>query len=125
MHSRCMAWWRRGIADLDVVLARHRIAGSGRWSASSPATGVFFSGATCAARSAGMRMSPGLAQYLVDARLPDVADVVIRIPSAARPPAEGSDLHVRMIHDGVLQEMPGGLVTCPIPSFRRYILARA
>ena len=75
----------------------------------------------------------------VNADLPAVADVVGRIPEPGAPmhrivewcreatgtAAEGSDLHARMIHDGVLQEMPGGLVTCPIPSFRRYILARA
>ena len=75
----------------------------------------------------------------VNADFPAVADVVGRIPEsgaaahrivewcreATGTTAEGSDLHVRMIHDGVLQEMPGGLVTCPIPSFRRYILARA
>ena len=75
----------------------------------------------------------------VNADLPAVADVVGRIPEAGAPmhhivewcrgatgtAAQGSDLHARMIHDGVLQEMPGGLVTCPIPSFRRYILARA
>ena len=75
----------------------------------------------------------------VNADLPAVADVVGRIPEsgaamhrivqwcreATGTAAQGSDLHARMIHDGVLQEMPGGLVTCPIPSFRRYILARA
>ena len=75
----------------------------------------------------------------VNADLPAVADVVGRIPEPGAPmhrivewcreatgtAAQGSDLHARMIHDGVLQEMPGGLVTCPIPSFRRYILARA
>lgn len=71
--------------------------------------------------------------------LPAVADVVGRIPEsgaaahrivewcreATGTAAAGSDLHARMIHDGVLQEMPGGLVACPIPSFRRHILARA
>ena len=75
----------------------------------------------------------------VNADLPAVAGVVGRIPEPGAPmhrivewcreatgaAAEGSDLHARMIHDGVLQEMPGGLVTCPIPSFRRYILERA
>ena len=75
----------------------------------------------------------------VNADLPAVAEVVRRIPESGAPmhrtvewcreatgtAAEGSDLHARMIHDGVLQEMPGGLVTCPIPSFRRYLLARA
>ena len=75
----------------------------------------------------------------VSADFPAVADVVGRIPEsgaqmyrivewcreATGTAADGSDLHARMIHDGVLQEMPGGLVTCPIPSFRRYILARA
>ena len=75
----------------------------------------------------------------VNADLPAVADVVRRIPGPGAPmhrivewcreatgtAAEGSDLHARMIHDGVLQEMPGGLVTCPIPSFRRYILERS
>ena len=75
----------------------------------------------------------------VNADFPAVAEVVGRIPEsgaamhrivewcreATGTAAEGSDLHARMIHDGVLQEMPGGLVTCPIPSFRRYILARA
>ena len=75
----------------------------------------------------------------VNADFPAVVDVVGRIPEsgaathrivewcreAAGTTAEGNDLHARMIHDGVLQEMPGGLVTCPIPSFRRYILARA
>ena len=75
----------------------------------------------------------------VNADLPAVAAVVRRIPESGAPmhrtvewcreatgmAAEGSDLHARMIHDGVLQEMPGGLVTCPIPSFRRYLLARA
>ena len=75
----------------------------------------------------------------VNADLPAVADVVGRIPEPGAPmhrivewcreatgaAERGSDLHARMIHDGVLQEMPGGLVTCPIPSFRRYILARA
>ena len=74
----------------------------------------------------------------VNADFPAVADVVGRIPEsgaamhrivewcreATGTAAEGSDLHARMIHDGVLQEMPGGLVTCPIPSFRQYILAR-
>ena len=75
----------------------------------------------------------------VNADFPAVAEVVGRIPEsgaamhrivewcreATGTSAAGSDLHARMIHDGVLQEMPGGLVTCPIPSFRRYILARA
>ena len=75
----------------------------------------------------------------VNADFPAVVDVVGRIPESGAPThrivewcreatgtaAAGSDLHARMIHDGVLQEMPGGLVTCPIPSFRRYILARA
>jgi len=75
----------------------------------------------------------------MNADFPAVADVVGRIPEsgaathrivewcreATGTAAQGSDLHARMIHDGVLQEMPGGLVTCPIPSFRRYILARA
>ena len=75
----------------------------------------------------------------VNADLPAVAEVVGRIPESGAPmhrivewcreatgaAEQGSDLHARMIHDGVLQEMPGGLVTCPIPSFRRYILARA
>ena len=75
----------------------------------------------------------------VNADFPAVAEVVGRIPEsgaamhrivewcreATGTAAAGSDLHARMIHDGVLQEMPGGLVTCPIPSFRRYILARA
>ena len=75
----------------------------------------------------------------MNADLPAVADVVGRIPEPGAPmhrivewcrgatgtAAQGSDLHARMIHDGVLQEMPGGLVTVPIPSFRRYILARA
>ena len=75
----------------------------------------------------------------VNADLPAVAEVVRRIPESGAPmhrtvewcreatgtAAEGSDLHARMIHDGVLQEMRGGLVTCPIPSFRRYLLARA
>ncbi|MCY4452108.1 MAG: AAA family ATPase [Immundisolibacterales bacterium] len=75
----------------------------------------------------------------VSADLPAVADIVGRISEPGAPmhrivewcreatetAAAGSDLHARMIHDGVLQEMPGGLVTCPIPSFRRYILARA
>ena len=75
----------------------------------------------------------------VNADFPAVAEVVGRIPEsgaamhrivewcreATGTAAQGSDLHARMIHDGVLQEMPGGLVTCPIPSFRRYILARA
>ena len=75
----------------------------------------------------------------VNADFPAVADVVGRIPEsgaamhrivewcreATGTAAQGNDLHARMIHDGVLQEMPGGLVTCPIPSFRRYILARA
>ena len=74
----------------------------------------------------------------VNANFPAVADVVGQIPESGAPthrivewcreatgsPAAGSDLHARMIHDGVLQEMSGGLVTCPIPSFRRYILAR-
>lgn len=74
----------------------------------------------------------------VNADLPAVAIVVGRIPESGAPmhriaewcreatgtTGQGSDLHARMIHDGVLQEMPGGLVTCPIPSFRRYILAR-
>ena len=75
----------------------------------------------------------------VNADFPAVADVIGRIPEPGAPmhrivewcreatgtAAQGSDLHARMIHDGVLQEMPGGLVTCPILSFRRYILARA
>ena len=75
----------------------------------------------------------------VNADFPAVAEVVGRLPEsgaamhrviewcreAMGTATEGSDLHARMIHDGVLQEMPGGLVTCPIPSFRRYILARA
>ena len=75
----------------------------------------------------------------VNADFPAVAEVVGRIPEsgaamhrivewcreATGTAAQGSDLHARMIHDGVLQEMPGGLVTCPILSFRRYILARA
>ena len=75
----------------------------------------------------------------VEADLPAVADVVGRIPEpgaaiqrvvewcreATGTAAAGNDLHARMIHDGVLQEMPGGLVACPIPSFRRYILERA
>ena len=75
----------------------------------------------------------------VSADFPAVADVVGRIPEsgaqmyrivewcreATGTAADGRDLHARMIHDGVLQEMPGGLVTCPIPSFRRYILAHA
>ena len=75
----------------------------------------------------------------VNADFPAVAEVVGRIPEsgaamhrivewcreATGTAAQGNDLHARMIHDGVLQEMPGGLVTCPIPSFRRYILARA
>ena len=75
----------------------------------------------------------------VNADFPAVADVIGRIPELGAPmhrivewcreatgtAAQGSDLHARMIHDGVVQEMPGGLVTCPIPSFRRYILARA
>ena len=74
----------------------------------------------------------------VNADFPAVADVVGRIPEsgaamhrivdwcrdATGTTAAGSDLHARMIQDGVLQEMPGGLVTCPIPSFRRHILAR-
>ena len=74
----------------------------------------------------------------VNADFPAVAEVVGRIPEsgaamhrivewcreATGTAAQGSDLHARMIRDGVLQEMPGGLVTCPIPSFRRYILAR-
>ena len=73
----------------------------------------------------------------VNADFPAVAEVVGRIPEsgaamhrivewcreATGTAAQGNDLHARMIHDGVLQEMPGGLVTCPIPSFRRYILA--
>ena len=75
----------------------------------------------------------------VNADLPAVADVVGQIPEsgaamhrivewcreATGTAAEGRDLHARLIHDGVLQEMPGGLVTCPIPSFRQYILTRA
>ena len=75
----------------------------------------------------------------VNADLPAIADVVGRIREPGAPmhrivewcrgatgtAAAGSDLHARMIHDGILQEMPGGLVTCPIPSFRRYILAHA
>ena len=75
----------------------------------------------------------------VNADFPAVVDVVGRIPESGAPmhrivewcrdatgtAAEGRDLHGRMIHDGILQEMPGGLVTCPIPSFRQYILARA
>ena len=75
----------------------------------------------------------------VNPDLPAVVDVVRRTPESGAPmhrivewcreatgtAAEGRDLHARMIHDGVLQEMPGGLVTCPIPSFRRYILERA
>ncbi len=75
----------------------------------------------------------------VAADFPAVADVVGRLPEPGAAPhrvvewcreaagaaAAGNDLHARMIHDGVLQEMPGGLVACPIPSFRRYILARA
>ena len=74
----------------------------------------------------------------VNADFPAVADVIGRIPEsgaamhrivdwcrdATGTTAAGSDLHARMIQDGVLQEMPGGLVTCPIPSFRRHILAR-
>ena len=70
---------------------------------------------------------------------PAVVAVVERIPESGAPmhriaewcreatgaAEQGSDLHARMIRDGVLQEMPGGLVTCPIPSFRQYILARA
>ena len=75
----------------------------------------------------------------VNADFPAVADVVGRIPEsgaamyhivdwcreATGTTAAGSDLHARMIQDGILQEMPGGLVTCPIPSFRRHLLARA
>jgi len=74
----------------------------------------------------------------VGADLPMVAAVVGRTPESGAPThrivewcreamgaaEQGSDLYARMIHDGVLQEMPGGLVACPIPSFRRYILAR-
>ena len=75
----------------------------------------------------------------VSADFPAVAEIVGRLPEsgaamhhvvewcreAMGTATQESDLHARMIHDGVLQEMPGGLVTCPIPSFRRYILARA
>ena len=75
----------------------------------------------------------------VNPDLPAVVDVVRRTPESGAPmhrivewcreatgtAAEGNDLHARMIHDGILQEMPGGLVACPIPSFRRYILDRA
>ena len=75
----------------------------------------------------------------VNADFPAVAEVIGRTPEsgaamyrivewcreATGTAAEGRDLHARMIRDGILQEMSGGLVTCPIPSFRRYILARA
>ena len=75
----------------------------------------------------------------VNADFPAVAEVVGRIPEsgaamhrivewcheATGATRAGTELHTRMIHDGVLHEMPGGLVTCPIPSFRRYILTRA
>ena len=75
----------------------------------------------------------------VNPDLPAVADVVGRVPEpGARMPrifewcreatgtvAEGNDVHARMTHDGAPQEMSGGLVTCPITSFRRFVFERA